>query len=48
MKRIRQVSPDTVVAPGLVLTGADSPHYEIVSENGFRFVPIRSGVTDIA
>lgn len=46
-KTIRQVSPDTIVAPSLVVTGTDSPHYEKLAENSFRFVPMRIKKEDI-
>ena len=40
-KTIRQVFPDTVVAPGLVMGGTDSKHFVNVSDNTYRFVPFR-------
>ncbi len=40
-KTIRQVFPDTVVAPGLVMGGTDSKHFVRVSDNIYRFVPFR-------
>jgi len=46
-KTIRQVSPDTIVAPSLVVTGTDSPHYENLSKNSFRFVPMRVKKEDL-
>ena len=46
-KTIRQVFLDVVVAPGLVVTGTDSVHYEAISENNYRFVPMRIGAKDI-
>ena len=47
VKTIRQVSPDTIVAPSLVVTGTDSPHYESLAENSFRFVPMRIKKEDL-
>jgi carboxypeptidase PM20D1 len=40
-KTIRQVFPDVVVAPGLVMGGTDSKHFVGVSDNIYRFVPFR-------
>ena len=40
-KTIRQVFPETVVAPGLVMGGTDSKHFAAVSDNTYRFVPFR-------
>jgi carboxypeptidase PM20D1 len=38
---ILEGAPDTVVAPALVLGGTDTTHYSRISENGFRFLPVR-------
>ena len=46
-KTIRQVLPGTIVAPSLVVTGTDSTHYETISDNNYRFVPMRIGPEDI-
>jgi carboxypeptidase PM20D1 len=43
---IRESAPDVVVAPALVLGGTDTQHYGQVSENGFRFLPVRFGAGD--
>ncbi len=40
-RSILQIFPDVVVAPFLVVGGTDSRHYEEVSENIYRFLPIR-------
>lgn len=39
-------APDVVVAPALVLGGTDTQHYGKISENGFRFLPVRFGASD--
>lgn len=39
---------DTVIAPFLTLAGTDSRHYELVSENSYRFSPFRLGDGDLA
>ncbi len=40
-KTIRQVFPDVVVAPGLVIGRTDSRNYVNVTENSYRFLPMR-------
>jgi carboxypeptidase PM20D1 len=44
---IREVFPDTLVAPALVLGGTDSKHYVGVAEQSFRFVPLRLSPEDL-
>ena len=44
---IRQVLPDAIVAPSLVVTGTDSGHYREICEYSYRFVPMRVGAEDI-
>jgi carboxypeptidase PM20D1 len=44
--QIRESAPDAVVAPSLVVGGTDTRHYGQVSENGFRFLPVRLGRDD--
>jgi carboxypeptidase PM20D1 len=44
---IREVFPATVVAPALVLGGTDSRHFTRLSENVYRFVPLRVGPDDL-
>ena len=46
-KTIRQVLSDATVAPSLVVTATDSRHYETISENSYRFVPMRVGPEDV-
>ena len=43
---VREGAPDAVVAPALVLGGTDTQHYARISENGFRFLPVRFGASD--
>jgi carboxypeptidase PM20D1 len=43
---IRASAPDVSVAPALVLGGTDTRHYAKVSENGFRFLPVRFSADD--
>jgi carboxypeptidase PM20D1 len=43
---IREAAPDAVVVPALVVGGTDTRHYAQLSENGFRFLPIRFAADD--
>jgi carboxypeptidase PM20D1 len=43
---IREAAPEAVVAPALVVGGTDTRHYAQISENGFRFLPIRFSADD--
>jgi carboxypeptidase PM20D1 len=47
-KTVREVLPDVLVSPGLMLAGSDTKHYEPFSENSYRFIPMRFGPKDIA
>ncbi|WP_169543246.1 M20 family peptidase [Sneathiella aquimaris] len=47
-KTVREVLPDVLVSPGLMLAGSDTKHYEPFSENSYRFIPMRFGPEDIA
>jgi carboxypeptidase PM20D1 len=40
-RSIREVFPDVLVAPGLVVAGTDTRHYLGIAENGYRFIPWR-------
>jgi carboxypeptidase PM20D1 len=44
---IRQVFPDAVVAPSLVIGGTDSKHYVAVADSSYRFLPIRLTSEDL-
>ena len=46
-KTIRQVFPNVTVAPSLVVTGTDSKHYESISDDSYRFVPMRIEPEDV-
>ena len=46
-RTIRQVFPDVVVAPSLVVGATDSRHYANIAENSFRFLPMRLSKTDL-
>jgi carboxypeptidase PM20D1 len=38
---VKQLMPGTIVSPGLLGGGTDTKHYRNVSENQYRFFPIR-------
>ncbi len=44
---IRQVFPEALVAPSLVLAATDSRHYEEISENIYRFQPVYFSEADL-
>ena len=46
-KTIREVFANTIVAPGLMLGGTDSRHFEGLSENVFKFSPVRATADDL-
>ncbi len=41
-RAVREVFPDAMVAPGLMLGGTDGRHFDGVAENVYRFTPIRA------
>ena len=46
-KTIREVFPDAVVAPGLMVAGTDSVHFGDISDHIFKFSPIRANSDDL-
>ncbi len=46
-KTIRQIFPDAIVAPSLVLATTDSRHYTSISENIYKFLPVQLTSKDI-
>ncbi len=44
---IREVFPDALVAPGLMVAATDSRHYADVTDNVFRFSPVRANEQDL-
>ncbi len=46
-RTVRQIFPETVVAPGLVIGATDSRHYVKVAENSYRFLPMRLRQEDL-
>lgn len=47
VRSIRQVDPEILVAPGLMLALTDSRHYAPLSENIYRFTALRMGPADL-
>lgn len=47
-RTIGQQFPDAIVAPGLVLGATDSRHYQSLSEQVYRFLPLQVHAADIA
>ncbi len=46
-KTIREIFPDALVAPGLMVAGTDSIHYGPISEHIFKFSPVRANADDL-
>lgn len=47
-RTLRQLHPDVVVAPGLMLGATDSRHFGEIADNVYRFSPVRAGPEDLA
>ena len=45
---LRELQPDMVVAPGLLIGGTDSRHYADLSRSIFRFAPVHASSADLA
>ena len=46
-RTLRELHPDVVVAPGLMLGATDSRHFEGVADNIYKFSPVRAGPDDL-
>lgn len=46
-RTIREVFPDVLVAPGLMIAATDSRHYAGIADNIFRFSPVRATSEDL-
>ncbi len=46
-KTIREVFPDALVAPGLMVAATDSIHYGDISDHIFKFSPVRANAEDL-
>jgi carboxypeptidase PM20D1 len=47
-RTIREVFPGTLVAPGLLVGGSDSKHFGQLSQNIFKFSPVRARPQDLS
>jgi carboxypeptidase PM20D1 len=47
-RTLRELFPGTIVAPGLMLAGSDSRHFQALSANVFKFSPVRAGPDDLS
>lgn len=47
-RAVREVYPDAIVAPGLVVGGTDSKYYWALADNTYRFSPLRVKAEDTA
>mgnify|MGYP003693879807 CR=1 FL=1 len=46
-RTIREVFPDVIVAPGLMVAATDSRHYTGITDKIFRFSPVRANSDDL-
>lgn len=46
-RAVREVSPETIVVPGLVLGATDARHYQKLSSAVYRFLPVCLGPDDL-
>lgn len=46
-RTVREVFPDSMVAPGLMLAASDARHFQPVADNAYRFMPIRFKSEDL-
>jgi len=46
-RTIREIFPEVVVAPGLMIAATDSRHYANIADNIFRFSPVRANSDDL-
>ncbi len=44
---IREIFPDVLVAPGLMIAATDSIHYSEISDHIFKFSPVRANAEDL-
>ncbi|CAN5688950.1 M20 family peptidase [soil metagenome] len=46
-KTLRQLHPDVIVAPGLMIGATDSRHFDGIADNVYKFSPVRAKVEDL-
>ena len=44
---LRQLHPDVIVAPGLMIGGTDSRHFDAVADTIYKFSPVRARTEDL-
>jgi carboxypeptidase PM20D1 len=44
---VREIFPDALVAPGLMIAATDSVHYSEISDHIFKFSPVRADAEDL-
>ena len=47
-RTVREIFPDSLVAPGLMLAGSDARHFDTIADQSYRFMPIRFSAEDLA
>jgi carboxypeptidase PM20D1 len=47
-RTLRQLHPDVIVSPGMMLAATDSRFFGEVADNIYRFAPVRAGPADLA
>ena len=45
---MRELFPDTIVAPGLMLGGTDARYFEPLADQVFRFSPVKARAEDLS
>jgi carboxypeptidase PM20D1 len=46
-KTLRQLHPDVIVAPGLMIGATDSRHFDALADNVYKFSPVRAKPEDL-
>jgi carboxypeptidase PM20D1 len=46
-KTIRELYPDAVVAPALLVVGSDSKHFTPLTDSVYRFAGVRANMNDL-
>ena len=46
-KTLRQLHPDVIVAPGLMIGATDSRHFDAIADNVYKFSPVRAKPEDL-
>lgn len=46
-RTVREVFPDALVAPGLMLAASDARHFDAIADQSYRFMPIRFKPADL-